>query len=79
VTAVTFLSLSKAFTGLGHSGYHVNNLDIAPRFAGVVKGITNLASVLAGIVAPQVAKAITIEVGCIDCIDSAAVTSILRV
>jgi len=68
VTAVTFLTLSTVFGGLSLSGYHVNHLDIAPRFAGVIMGITNLASVLAGIVAPQVAKAIAIEVGCIDCI-----------
>ena len=64
VTAVTFLTLSTAFAGVGLSGYHVNHLDIAPRFAGVIMGITNLASVLSGIVAPQVAKAIAIEVGC---------------
>jgi len=44
-------------------GANTNHLDIAPRYAGVLFGITNLATTLPGIIGPQVAKAIAIEVG----------------
>ena len=44
-------------------GANTNHLDIAPRYAGVLFGITNLATTLPGILGPQVAKAIAIEVG----------------
>jgi len=62
VTAVTFLTLSTAMTGVGIGGYHVNYLDIAPRFAGVIMGISNVIGTLPGLIAPQVAKAIAVEV-----------------
>ena len=62
VTAVTFLTLSTAMTGVGIAGYHVNYLDIAPRFAGVIMGISNVIGTLPGFIAPQVAKAIAVEV-----------------
>jgi len=63
VTAVLFLTLAIMFSSLMLVGANTNHLDIAPRYAGVLFGITNLATTLPGILGPQVAKAIAIEVG----------------
>ena len=41
------------------SGHNANNLDIAPRFAGIIMGITNMFATLPGILGPQLAKAVT--------------------
>jgi len=61
VTAVLFLTLAIMFSSLMLVGANTNHLDIAPRYAGVLFGITNLATTLPGILGPQVAKAIAIE------------------
>eukprot|EP00118_Oscarella_pearsei_P029123 m.3724 g.3724 ORF g.3724 m.3724 type:complete len:483 (+) comp9729_c0_seq1:143-1591(+) len=57
--AVTCLSVSVGLTGLTYSGFNVNHLDIAPRFAGTLMGITNTAGTISGILAPYVAGALT--------------------
>jgi glycerol uptake facilitator-like aquaporin len=57
--AVSFLVLSVGLSGATYSGFFINHLDIAPRFAGVLMGITNAAGMLAGIIAPYVAGALT--------------------
>ena len=63
------LTLAVGLGGLGLSGFNVNHLDIAPRYAGVLMGITNCAATIPGIVGPQVAKAITVQVCvCVMCI-----------
>ena len=48
--------------GLAQAGFNINHIDIAPRFAGVLMGITNCAATIPGIVAPTVAKYIAQKV-----------------
>ena len=38
------------FLALGRAGFAVNHMDIAPRYAGIVMGVSNTAGTLAGIV-----------------------------
>jgi len=61
-TAVTLLSLSVGLSALAVPGSTTNLLDIAPAFAGALNGIVNTAATITGIIAPQVAKAIAVEV-----------------
>ena len=70
LTAVTFLTLSNAVSELVVAGAAANTLDIAPRFAGVINGITSLGNALPGIIGPQVAIAIVTQVSFIVCICS---------
>ena len=60
--AVTFLALSNAVLGLSIAGTSANTLDIAPRFAGVIQSITNIANTLPGIIGPLLAESIAIQV-----------------
>ena len=60
--AVTFLALSNAVLGLSIAGTSANTLDIAPRFAGVVQSITNIANTLPGVIGPLLAESIAIQV-----------------
>ncbi|KAJ6831129.1 putative anion transporter 7 [Iris pallida] len=43
-------SVSLGFLALGRAGFAVNHMDIAPRYAGIVMGVSNTAGTLAGIV-----------------------------
>ena len=56
--AITFLTLSVGCTCFGVAGYHVNYLDISPKYAGILMGISNTIATIPGFVGPQVAKAI---------------------
>lgn len=38
------------FLALGRAGFAMKNMDIAPRYAGILMGISNTAGTLAGIV-----------------------------
>ena len=60
--AVTFLTLAVGAVGLSQAGHIINQIDIAPRFAGMLMGITNTAGTLPGIIGPQIAKRIAQEV-----------------
>lgn len=60
--AVTFLTMGVGFGGISLAGFSINHIDIAPRFAGVLMGITNTAGTLPGILGPQIAKMIAQEV-----------------
>lgn len=44
--------------GLSRGGFSVNHMDIAPRFAGIVMGISNTAGTLAGVIGVAVTGAI---------------------
>ena len=44
------------------AGHNINQIDIAPRFAGVLMGISNTAGTLPGFLGPQIAKLIAQEV-----------------
>ncbi|KAG7501087.1 sialin-like [Solea senegalensis] len=54
VLAVTLLTLSMAIGGISAPGVFINQLDIAPRYAGFLLGITNTFGTIPGIVAPIV-------------------------
>ena len=47
-TGVLVTSLSLGFCGIARGGFSVNHMDIAPKYAGVVMGVSNTAGTLAG-------------------------------
>ncbi|XP_062591838.1 sialin-like [Saccostrea cucullata] len=57
--AVALLSLAVMFTGLCRAGFTVNHVDIAPKYAGVLYGITNTMATIPGMLAPIVAGELT--------------------
>jgi ACS family sodium-dependent inorganic phosphate cotransporter len=48
--AVVLATISLAGTGLGAGGFAVNHLDVAPRYAGILMGLSNTFATLPGIV-----------------------------
>lgn len=48
--AVFCSSVSLGFLALGRAGFAVNHMDVAPRYAGIVMGVSNTVGTLAGIV-----------------------------
>lgn len=44
---------------LFHSGFNVNHLDIAPRYASILMGISNGVGTLSGMVCPLIVGAMT--------------------
>ncbi|XP_072532356.1 sialin [Salminus brasiliensis] len=52
VLAVTFLTLSSTIGGASSAGVYMNQIDIAPRYAGVLLGITNTFGTIPGVLAP---------------------------
>jgi ACS family sodium-dependent inorganic phosphate cotransporter len=48
--AVAMVTLSVAANGLGLAGFGVNHLDVGPRYAGVLMGISNTVATVPGIV-----------------------------
>ncbi|XP_033493176.2 sialin-like [Epinephelus lanceolatus] len=52
ILAVTLLTLSSTISGITTSGYYVNQIDIAPRYAGFLLGITNTFGTIPGVLAP---------------------------
>ncbi|XP_061597282.1 sialin isoform X2 [Cololabis saira] len=51
---VTFLTLSTSLGGTSAPGVYINQIDIAPRYAGFLLGITNTFGTIPGVVAPIV-------------------------
>lgn len=54
ILTVTFLTLSTTVGGISASGVFINQIDIAPRYAGFLLGITNTFGTIPGVVAPIV-------------------------
>ncbi|XP_039977283.1 sialin isoform X2 [Xiphias gladius] len=52
ILTVTFLTLSTTTGGISASGVFINQIDIAPRYAGFLLGITNTFGTIPGVVAP---------------------------
>ncbi|XP_051247270.1 sialin [Dicentrarchus labrax] len=52
ILTVTFLTLSTTVGGISASGVYINQIDIAPRYAGFLLGITNTFGTVPGVVAP---------------------------
>ncbi|KAL6967139.1 putative anion transporter 5 [Sarracenia purpurea var. burkii] len=48
--AVFCSSVALGFLALGRAGFAVNHMDVAPRYAGIVMGVSNTAGTLAGII-----------------------------
>lgn len=48
--AVFCSSMALGFLALGRAGFAVNHMDVAPRYAGIVMGVSNTAGTLAGII-----------------------------
>ncbi|KAL4221287.1 hypothetical protein ACF0H5_019550 [Mactra antiquata] len=57
--AVALLSLAVMFTGFCRAGYVVNHVDFAPKYAGVLFGITNTVATIPGMTAPLLAGYLT--------------------
>ncbi|KAG9355599.1 hypothetical protein JZ751_000437 [Albula glossodonta] len=62
VLAVTFLTLSTSLGGTSAAGVFINQIDIAPRYAGVLLGITNTFGTIPGVLAPIVVGYLTKDV-----------------
>ncbi|XP_069031880.1 sialin [Embiotoca jacksoni] len=52
ILAVTFLTLSTTVGAVSNSGVFINQIDIAPRYAGILLGITNTFGTIPGVIAP---------------------------
>ncbi|XP_041361021.1 LOW QUALITY PROTEIN: uncharacterized protein LOC121377181 [Gigantopelta aegis] len=57
--AVVLLTLAVGSAGMTMPGFNVNHLDIAPKFAGVLLGITNSLATIPGFLAPIVVGVLT--------------------
>lgn len=61
---MTALSIGVAFSGFAISGFNVNHLDIAPRYASILMGISNGIGTIAGCICPYVVhKIVPVEEG----------------
>ncbi|XP_014665689.1 PREDICTED: uncharacterized transporter slc-17.2-like isoform X2 [Priapulus caudatus] len=59
IWAVVFLTLAVSGAAFQYGGEMVNQVDIAPRYAGVLFGIANTVSTLTGIAAPYMVSSLT--------------------
>ncbi|CAN7998991.1 unnamed protein product [Ixodes hexagonus] len=57
--AITALTLAVGFSGFAISGFNVNHLDIAPRYASILMGLSNGVGTLAGMLCPIVVEYLT--------------------
>ncbi len=62
LSSVSLLTVAMGFQGFAYAGPHINQLDLSPRFSGLLLGVSNTICTLSGILAPIVAKAIINEV-----------------
>ena len=54
--AVSLLVLAVSMSGATYSGHFVNNMDIAPQYAGTIMGLSSGTAALSGIIAPYLAS-----------------------
>nr|XP_026696646.1 sialin [Ciona intestinalis] len=59
VAAVSLICLATAFNGAGFPGFNTNHVDIGPRYAGILMGITNTWATIPGFAAPAVVGLLT--------------------
>lgn len=57
--AIFCLTLAVGFSGFAISGFNVNHLDIAPRYASILMGLSNGVGTLAGMMCPIVVEWVT--------------------
>ena len=60
--AVAILTVGVTLSGSAYTGFLVNHMDLAPRYAGTLLGLTNSVGASAGFVAPYVAAVLTTNV-----------------
>nr|KAG5698662.1 hypothetical protein BaRGS_003176 [Batillaria attramentaria] len=60
-TSIVCLTIAVGFSGFAISGFNVNHLDIAPRYASILMGLSNSVGTLSGMLCPIVVQAITRE------------------
>ena len=60
-TSITFLSLALGLGGLTWAGFGVNHLDVAPKYAAILMGISNTVGTIPGIICPSLTGAIVID------------------
>ena len=60
--AVVLLTLGVALSGSSYTGFLVNHMDLAPKYAGTLLGLTNSLSATSGFIAPYVAAVLTSNV-----------------
>lgn len=58
-TAMVCLTLAVGSSGFAISGFNVNHLDIAPRYASILMGLSNGVGTLAGMLCPVVTELLT--------------------
>ncbi|GFW18864.1 vesicular glutamate transporter 2 [Trichonephila clavipes] len=61
VGAIAALTIAVGFSGFAISGFNVNHLDIAPRYASILMGISNGFGTLSGMICPIVVELLTEE------------------
>ncbi|CAG0889202.1 unnamed protein product [Cyprideis torosa] len=61
VTAITALTLAVGASGFAISGFNVNHLDIAPRYASILMGMSNGIGTLSGMICPIVVEKLTVN------------------
>ncbi|XP_054461772.1 sialin [Anoplopoma fimbria] len=61
ILTVTFLTLSTTIGGSTASGVFINQIDIAPRYAGILLGITNTFGTIPGVMAPIATGYFTVD------------------
>ena len=59
IITVCFMSIAVAFFGFSFTGFMVNPLDIAPKYAGIIIGISNCVSTMPGFIGPSLVGIIT--------------------
>ncbi|KAF1744207.1 LOW QUALITY PROTEIN: hypothetical protein MXB_4657 [Myxobolus squamalis] len=61
VVAIIFLCIGVGITGLNATGYAVNILDFAPKYAGPIMGLCNVFGSMPGFISPQIVGIVTKE------------------
>ncbi|EDV24988.1 expressed hypothetical protein [Trichoplax adhaerens] len=59
--AVACVTIAVGFSGFGKSGYLVNHLDLSPKYASLLLGMTNFCASIPGIVSPILVGYLTTE------------------
>ncbi|XP_076471206.1 vesicular glutamate transporter 1-like [Babylonia areolata] len=59
VTSMVCLTIAVGFSGFAISGFNVNHLDLAPRYASILMGVSNSVGTVSGMLCPLVVTAIT--------------------
>ncbi|XP_071809541.1 vesicular glutamate transporter 1-like isoform X2 [Asterias amurensis] len=59
--AIFCMCIAVGSSGFAISGFNVNHLDIAPRYASILMGISNAVGTLAGMICPEVTSSLTVN------------------